>query len=525
MLLTHEVVHVATRSFASAAPTWLVEGFADQIAYDAYPDHPPAALRPLRDAVRAGLAAHRAAAGVRLRRIGRRPRPRVRPGLVAVLPDRRPVRRDRPGPALRRRRGGHRHWPTRWPAWAPPRPRCCATGEPSCAGWADDGRAEPTTLVVTNDFPPRIGGIESFVAAACGFLDDVVVLTLRAPGRRRWTDDPAVPGRPAARAAAAHAGRPPGPRPTCCRTSGATRVLFGAAAPLGLLRPELRAAGAKRIVALTHGSRSGGPSCPPTRALLRRIGDEVDALTTNSDFVAAAIAPALSAAARTKLFRLAPPVDLTLFRPGRRAAGRRRPRRCVAVGRFVPRKGFDVLLRSWPIVLGRLAGRSSRRRSWSWSATVRSAAALDALAARPGSAAGCGSPARCRRRASRRTAAAPTCSRCRCGPGGRARTRRASAWPRWRRPPAVCRCWSGTPAARRRRCSRRAYRLRRRPPRPGRAGATRIARPAARPGPGGRLGRAGPGVRGRPLRLPGRARRRCAPRSRLDRVPIRWAGG
>ncbi len=28
-----------------------------------------------------------------------------------------------------------------------------------------------TTLVVTNDFPPRIGGIESFVAAACSFLD------------------------------------------------------------------------------------------------------------------------------------------------------------------------------------------------------------------------------------------------------------------------------------------------------------------------------------------------------------------
>ncbi len=54
VLLTHEIVHVATRSFASAAPTWLVEGFADRVAYDAYPTTRTAALRPLRDAVRAG---------------------------------------------------------------------------------------------------------------------------------------------------------------------------------------------------------------------------------------------------------------------------------------------------------------------------------------------------------------------------------------------------------------------------------------------------------------------------------------
>ncbi len=54
VLLTHEVVHVATRSFASAAPTWLVEGFADQIAYEVHPSSRSAALGPLRDAVRRG---------------------------------------------------------------------------------------------------------------------------------------------------------------------------------------------------------------------------------------------------------------------------------------------------------------------------------------------------------------------------------------------------------------------------------------------------------------------------------------
>lgn len=37
ILLTHEATHVATRSAASAAPVWLVEGYADAIAYDAHP--------------------------------------------------------------------------------------------------------------------------------------------------------------------------------------------------------------------------------------------------------------------------------------------------------------------------------------------------------------------------------------------------------------------------------------------------------------------------------------------------------
>src|SRR3954451_7045056 len=45
------------------------------------------------------------------------------------------------------------------------------------------GVSVPTTLVVTNDFPPRIGGIERFVEQVCGFCDDdVIVLTSSEPG-------------------------------------------------------------------------------------------------------------------------------------------------------------------------------------------------------------------------------------------------------------------------------------------------------------------------------------------------------
>ena len=53
VLLTHEAVHVATHSPDSPAPTWLVEGYADQIAYAAYPDTRRAAAEPALAAVRA----------------------------------------------------------------------------------------------------------------------------------------------------------------------------------------------------------------------------------------------------------------------------------------------------------------------------------------------------------------------------------------------------------------------------------------------------------------------------------------
>ena len=52
VLLTHEAVHVATRSPGSPAPTWLVEGYADRIAYRAHPSADAPATKTVRDAVR-----------------------------------------------------------------------------------------------------------------------------------------------------------------------------------------------------------------------------------------------------------------------------------------------------------------------------------------------------------------------------------------------------------------------------------------------------------------------------------------
>jgi phosphatidylinositol alpha-1,6-mannosyltransferase len=121
-------------------------------------------------------------------------------------------------------------------------------------------------------------------------------------------------------------------------------VLLGAAAPLGLLAPALRRAGARRIVGLTHGHEVWWAQVPGARTLLRRIGDGCDHLTTISGFTTEQIAPALSAAARRRLLRLPPPVDLSVFAPGPPHPG---PARCIAVGRFVVQKGFDTLVDAW----------------------------------------------------------------------------------------------------------------------------------------------------------------------------------
>ena len=219
-------------------------------------------------------------------------------------------------------------------------------------------------LIVTNDYPPRKGGIQSFVHALATRLpaDGVVVYAPAWPGaaefdarqpfpvirhpRSLMLPLPAVGSRACALLAEYD-----------CDT-----VLFGAAAPLGLLAPRLRRAGAQRIVGLTHGHEAGWAALPAARSLLHRIGDEVDVLTYLAEYFRIRLARALSAEAAGRMAKLTPGVDPAEFRPGAGGARIRgqlgiAPGRpvVVCVSRMVPRKGQDMLIRAWPSVRAGLA--------------------------------------------------------------------------------------------------------------------------------------------------------------------------
>ncbi|WP_433325592.1 glycosyltransferase family 4 protein [Spirillospora sp. CA-294931] len=215
------------------------------------------------------------------------------------------------------------------------------------------------TLVVTNDFPPRPGGIQAFVHN----------LALRRPPGSVVVYAPSWKG-----AAAFDAGQPFPvvrhraslmlPEPSVLRrageilrSEGCDSVLFGASAPLGLLAPALRERGAARIVGITHGHEAGWASLPVARTLLRRIGDGTDVLTYLGEYTRSRMATALSPEATARMARLAPGVDETVFRPGAGGAEVRlryglsdRPV-AICVSRLVPRKGQDALIHAWPRVL------------------------------------------------------------------------------------------------------------------------------------------------------------------------------
>ncbi len=214
----------------------------------------------------------------------------------------------------------------------------------------------PSTLIVTNDFPPRRGGIQSFVHALATGLPEGTV-TVYAPAWKGAAEFDARQPFPVIRHPTSLMLPVPGVSRRAvaiARKHGCDTVLFGAAAPLGLITPALRKAGVTRAVALTHGHEAGWAALPGARTLLRRIGDEVDVVTYLGEYFRVRLARALSPKAASRMVRLAPGVDVTFFRPGAGGAPVRerlgltsRPV-VVCVSRMVPRKGQDTLIRAWP---------------------------------------------------------------------------------------------------------------------------------------------------------------------------------
>ena len=222
------------------------------------------------------------------------------------------------------------------------------------------------TLIVTNDFPPRPGGIQAFLHSMALRLppDRVVVYasTWRRDGeaRRATAEFDAAQPYPVIRDRATVL--LPSRRVTAravelLREHGCTAVWFGAAAPLGLMARALRAAGAERLVGTTHGHEAAWAQLPGARRLLRRIGHTTDTLTYLGEYTRSRIAAALGPAAAARMVHLPPGVDEKTFHPDsggdtvRQSLGLADRPVVVCVSRLVPRKGQDTLIRAMPRIL------------------------------------------------------------------------------------------------------------------------------------------------------------------------------
>jgi phosphatidyl-myo-inositol dimannoside synthase len=207
-----------------------------------------------------------------------------------------------------------------------------------------------THLLVTNDFPPKVGGIQSYLWELWRRLDPIsfTVLTTPYEGADAW--DAEQPFR-----VIRTADRMLLPTPSLARRvdalaaeAGAALVVLDPALPVGLLGPRL----SRPYGLVLHGAEVTVPGrLPGARSLLRRV------LRGASEVIAAGGYPAAEgerAAGRALPVTVVPPgVDVDRFvplDPEARAKGRALfdlptdARLVVSVSRLVPRKGMDVLI-------------------------------------------------------------------------------------------------------------------------------------------------------------------------------------
>jgi phosphatidylinositol alpha-1,6-mannosyltransferase len=216
----------------------------------------------------------------------------------------------------------------------------------------------PRTLVVTNDFPPRVGGVQQYVWNLVSRLPAGHVSVL-APNWEGWREHDATQPYPVHRWPASFLW------PTAdlarrvrslVREHDADVVLFGHGFPLPLLAPDLRAHGLPSVV-LTHGAEVWMAAAPGVSEAFRWACSAAREVTAITRYTTRLIRPAIPRSVPLSL--LPPAVDAERFSPSidgssvRAQHGLEGERVVLCVSRLVPRKGQDVLI----------AGLSDLRRS------------------------------------------------------------------------------------------------------------------------------------------------------------------
>jgi phosphatidylinositol alpha-1,6-mannosyltransferase len=212
-------------------------------------------------------------------------------------------------------------------------------------------------LLVTNDFPPRAGGIQQYCHNLVSRLppEQVVVYAPAWPGAAEF--DAAQPFR-----VVRHPTQRMLPTPDVLHRSVALArevrpdvLVFGAAFPLGLLAGRLTRRTGVPCVGFTHGVEVAVGRVPLVRRLLRRVAGDLRLLTAVSHWSAARVARAVRGRCPVELLPAGvaadvyhPEVDGTPVRQRHRLGS---APVCVCVSRLVPRKGQDRLIQAWPSVV------------------------------------------------------------------------------------------------------------------------------------------------------------------------------
>ncbi|HEX2030692.1 MAG TPA: glycosyltransferase family 4 protein [Actinomycetota bacterium] len=211
-------------------------------------------------------------------------------------------------------------------------------------------------LVVTNDFPPKVGGINYYVAHLVRWLPEgeVTVFASDWPGAERF--DATFP-HPVVRWPSESMYPTPGAVDRAVELvveTGADIVLFGAAMPLAMMGRTIERRTGVPYAAFTHGVEIWAAKVPVAHRALLNLGEGASVLMAVSGWAAEHLREAVGPGPRVEL--LPPGIDADLFHPGvsdeivRRRHGLGDAPVVCCVSRLTLRKGQDRIIRALPEV-------------------------------------------------------------------------------------------------------------------------------------------------------------------------------